>query len=53
MADSGLLETAEGGSHRLSGPSEKYSQRIESKDIKWHHLVLVRVPLLNSSVMHP
>ena len=29
------------------------SQSIESQDIKWRHLVLVRVPPLNSSVMHP
>ena len=29
------------------------SQSIESKDIKWSHLVLVRVPPLNSSVMYP
>ena len=29
------------------------SQSIESKDIKWSHLVLVRVPSLNSSVMYP
>ena len=29
------------------------SQSIETKDIKWRHLVLVRVPSLNSSVMHP
>ena len=34
MADSGLLESAEVGSHRLSGPSEKYKVSTESKDIK-------------------
>ena len=53
MADSGLLDSAEVGSHRLSGPSGKYSQSIEIKDIKWSHLVLFRMPPHNLSVMHP
>ena len=35
MADSGFLESAEVGSHRLSDPSEKYKVRAKkSKDIK-------------------
>ena len=48
-----FLESAEVSTHRLSGPPEKYSQSIQSKDIKWCHLVLVRVPPLNKNVMHP
>ena len=50
----GFLESAEVSSHRLTGPFLKVqSQSTESKDIKWSHLVLVRVPPLNSSVMYP
>ena len=53
MADLGLLVSRSRLTQIVRPIWKVQSQSIESKDIKWCHLVLVRVPPLNLSVMYP